>query len=207
MNFDDIKSAWSNDNDDNVVVPSSVDQLKTLQLPVEKLRSNMKIEFYVQLFSLILIGFLPRYTYFAPVLIIPFYVVYFVAVAISVYYFFKFHLFYKQLNTATLRSKDRLYALYYEAKLSIEMYKSYAYTLIPFALLEMAMHMASRQDSKMKAVFQAAVTNQAIAITMVSVFLTMLLLLMAITTFWVNSYYGKYMKQIGEVLEEFKEAA
>ena len=206
MNFDDIKSAWNNDNHDHVVVPSSVDQLKTLQLPVEKLRNNMKIEFYVQLLSLIFIGFLPRYTYFNPVLIIPFYAVYFVAVAISVYYFFKFHLFYKQLDTATLRSKDSLYVLYYDAKLSIEMYKSYAYTLIPFALLELAMHMVSRQDSKMKAVFQAAVTNQTIAMILVGIFLGMLLLLMVITTLWVNSYYGKYMKQIGKVLEEFKEA-
>ena len=49
MNFDDIKSAWNNDNEgSNIVVPSSVDQLKTLQLPVEKLRKAMQMEFFVK---------------------------------------------------------------------------------------------------------------------------------------------------------------
>jgi hypothetical protein len=207
MNFDDIQSAWNSDNDDRVVVPSSVDQLKTLQLPIEKLRTNMKLEFYVQLFSLILIGFLPRYTYFSPVFIIPFYAVYIVSMAISVYYFSKFYLFYNSISSVTLRSKDNLYALYYEARLNIEMYKSYAYTLIPFALIVLVMYMVSRQDEKFKLIFQATRDHQMMAIAISVVFIIGIVSIMVITEYWVKTYYGKYLKQIKKVLDEFKENA
>jgi len=206
MNFDDIKSAWDSEENDPVEVPSSVDQLKTLQLPIEKLRANMKLEFYVQLFSLILIGFLPRYTYFSPVFIIPFYAVYIVSLAISVYYFSKFYLFYKDISAVTLRSKDNLYALYYEARLNIEMYKSYAYTLIPFSLIVLVMHMVSRKDEKLKTIFQFTLDNQLMALALAALFIIGILSVMLITEWWVKTYYGKYLKQIKAVLEEFNES-
>ncbi|MGO4289018.1 hypothetical protein [Chitinophaga sp. RAB17] len=205
MNFDDIKSAWNSEEEDHVVVPSSVDQLKTLQTPIEKIRTNMQYEFYIQLFALVVIGFVPRYTYFNPVLVIPFYVVYFVALIISGYYFFKFYLFYKRLSTNTLRSRDHLYALYYEARLNIEMYKSFAYTLIPLALIGAALYVVSQPDGKLKDVFQIAVTRQGVAVSLVVLFLLVVLLIMVITELWVRSYYGRYLDQIKRVLDEFKE--
>lgn len=207
MNFDDIKSAWNSEEEEHVEVPASVAQLKTLQLPIEKLRSNMKMEFYVQLFTLMLIGFLPRYTYFSPVFIIPFYAVYIVSVAISVYYFSKFYLFYKDISSVTLRSRDNLYALYYEARLNIEMYKSYAYTLIPFSLIVLVMHMVSRKDEKLKTIFQFTLDNQLMALALATLFIIGILFVMIITEWWVKIYYGKYLKQIKIVLDEFKENA
>ena len=207
MNFDDIKSAWDSEDNDHVEVPSGVGQLKTLQLPIEKIRTNMKWEFYLQLITLIFFGFCPRYTYFSPALVVPFYAVYFVALTISVYYFSKFHLFYERLGTATLRSKDHLYELYYEARLSIEMYKSFAYTLIPLALIGVSLHMASTQDEKLKVIFRAALIYQWVAVLLVGLFLFAMLMIMVVTEFWVRFYYGRYLKQIKIVLDEFRENA
>jgi hypothetical protein len=205
MNFDDIKSAWDSEENDHVAVPSGVDQLKTLQLPIEKLRTNMKWELNLQLATLVIIGFCPRYTYFSPVLIVPFYAVYFVAVVISIYYFSRFYLFYERLGAATLRSKDHLTELYYEARLNIEMYKSFAYTLIPLALIGVALHMASSPDEKLKLIFQAALTHQWVAVLIVGLFLFVMLMIMVVTELWVKAYYGRYLKQIKIVLDEFRE--
>lgn len=205
MNFDDIKSVWNSEEEDHVVVPSCVQQLKTLQLPIEKIRTNMKWEFYLQLLTLIFFGFCPRYTYFSPALVVPFYAVYFVAVIISVYYFSKFQLFYERLGTGVLRSKDHLYELYYEARLSIEMYKSFAYTLIPLALIGVALHMASTQNEKQQVIFQAALIHQWVAVLLVGLFLFAMLMIMLVTELWVRFYYGRYLKQIKIVLDEFKE--
>lgn len=209
MNFDDdIKSAWnSEEHDDPVVVPSSVDLLKTVQLPIERLRRNMKWEFYIQYISLLLIGSWPRYTYFSPALVVPFYVVYFVVLTISIYYLSKFQPFYQRLGGGMQRSKDHLYELYYDARLSIEMYKSYAYTLIPLALIGISLHMASRQDEKLKVIFQAALIYQWVAVLLVGIFLFAMILIMGMTELWVRFYYGKYLKQIKIVLDEFKENA
>jgi len=206
MNFDDIKSAWNNDNESgNVVVPSSVDQLKTLQLPVEKLRKAMQMEFFVQLFSLVLIAFTPKIFPLDPVMVVPFYAVYLVVIAISVQYYYKFNTFYKSLGTNTLSSKDNLYALYYEARLNIEMYKAYTYTLLPFALIIGVMYMVSHKSSEMTSLLAKAADHRGIALGLAAAFVLLVLLITALTEIWIKQSYGKYLKQIGQVLEQFKE--
>lgn len=208
MNFDDIKSAWNNDNESsNVVVPSSVDQLKTLQLPVEKLRKAMQMEFFVQLFSLVLIAFTPKIFPLDPVMVVPFYAVYLVVIAISVQYYYKFNTFYKSLGTNTLSSKDNLYALYYEARLNIEMYKAYTYTLLPFALIIGVMYMVSHKSSEMTSLLEKAADHRGIALGLAAAFVLLVLLITALTEIWIKQSYGKYLKQIGQVLEQFKENA
>jgi hypothetical protein len=208
MNFDDIKSAWNNDNEgDNVVVPSSVNQLKTLQLPVEKLRKAMQMEFFVQLFSLVLIAFTPKIFPLSPVMVVPFYAVYLVVIAISVQYYYKFRTFYKSLGTNTLSSKDNLYALYYEAKLNIEMYKAYTYTLIPFALIVGVMYIVSNKSSEIINLLAKAADHRGIAVGLAVSFVLMVLMITTLTETWIKQSYGKYLKQIGQVLEQFKENA
>ncbi|SEW55917.1 hypothetical protein [Chitinophaga arvensicola] len=208
MNFDDIQSAWNNDNDNSkVVIPSSVDQLKSLQMPVEKLRKNMQLEFYVQFGSLLLCAFLPKMFYLSPVMIAPFYAMYLVVIAISVHYFYKFYLFYNSLRTNTLSSKDNLYSLYYEAKLNIEMYKAYTYTLFPFALIIAVMFMASDKANKAAIVLEQALVHKGMAIGIAVTFVILILMIMMITESWIKKYYGKYLTQIGQVLDQFKENA
>jgi hypothetical protein len=208
MNFDDIQSAWNNDNDNSkVVIPSRVDQLKSLQMPVEKLRKNMQLEFYVQFGSLLLCAFLPEIFYLSPVMIAPFYAVYLVVMAISVHYFYKFYVFYNSLRTNTLSSKDNLYALYYEAKLNIEMYKAYTYTLFPFALIIGVMYLVSRKGNKVSLLLEQAMVHKGIAIGMAILFVVMILMIMMLTASWIRNSYGKYLKQIETVLEQFKENA
>ena len=208
MNFDDIKSAWNNDNEgSNIIVPSSVDQLKTLQLPVEKLRKAMQMEFFVQLFSLILIAFMPKISSLNQVMVIPFYAVYLVIIAISVQYYYKFRTFYKSLGTNTLSSKDNLYALYYEAKLNIEMYKAYTYTLLPFALIIGVMYTVGHKSGEITRLLAKAADHQGIALGLAASFVLLVLAITALTEEWISQVYGKYLKQIGQVLEQFKENA
>lgn len=205
MNFDDIKSMWNDDKGEGTV-PDSVTQLKTLALPIEKIRRRMQLELYIQLISLVMIGVAPKFGYVGPIAAMPFYVIYFVAVTISIYYFSKFHVFYKHLNTSTLRSKDHLYELYYEGKLNIEMYKSFAYTLIPLTLIGVGLRMTSTSNEKMKLLFQAAQTNQGMAVALVIPVLVAVLVMMLSVNLWVKFYYGRYLNQIKVVLDEFKEA-
>lgn len=206
MNFDDIKSAWNNDNGgDKVVVPPSVDQLKTLQLPVEKLRKTMQLEFFVQLACLVLTAFLPVIFPLNTVMIIPFYAVYLVVIAISVLYYYKFRTFYRSLGTNTLSSKDNLYALYYEAKLNIEMYKAYTYILCPFAMVIAVMYAVSNKSSDITTLLTKAIDHKGFALIVAAAFVALVLLVITFMEAWIKETYGKYMLQIGNVLEQFKE--
>lgn len=207
MNFDDIKSAWNNDNEgDKVVIPSSVDQLKTLQLPVDKLRKTMQLEFFAQLACLAMTAFLPIIFPLNAVMIIPFYAIYLVVIAISVQYFYKFRTFYKSLGTNTLSSKDNLYALYYEAKLNIEMYKAYTYILCPFAMVIGVMYAVSNKSSDIATLLTKAIDHKGFALVVAGAFVILVLFIITIMEAWIKETYGKYMLQIGKVLEQFKES-
>lgn len=206
MNFDDIKSAWNNDNEgDKVVVPSSVDQLKTLQLPVEKLRKTMRLEFYVQLACLAMVAFLPVIFPLNDVMIIPFYAIYLVVIVISVLYYYKFRTFYNSIGTNTLRSKDNLYALYYEAKLNIEMYRACTYIMSPFAMVIGVMYAVSNKSSDIGTLLTKAIDHKGFALVVAAAFVALLLLIITIMEAWIKETYGKYLLQIGTVLEQFKE--
>lgn len=204
MNFDDIKAAWDSDHSDPVETPTSVAHLKSLQTPVENLRQSMRTEVYVQVVSLLILGVFPI-KYFERIFIAPFYGMYFIIVLITIYYYSKFYLFYKGLSHNTLRSKDNLYALYYETKLSIEMYRSFNYTTIPFVLMGVAMAVASNDNPKIRGVFDLIQVQQWVAIEVVAFFILLVLAAMGVTEIWIRLNYIYYLEQIKKVLDEFKE--
>ncbi|GEP90157.1 hypothetical protein SAMN05660909_01588 [Chitinophaga terrae (ex Kim and Jung 2007)] len=206
MNFDDIKDAWNNDEENEKLrVPASIDQLKSAQLPVEKLRRGMKGEMYVQLFSLLIIGLVPQIIFLSPVFVVPFYTLYVAMLGVSAYYFFKLYVFYKSSGAVTLTSKESLYELYYEARLSIEMYKSYTYVLCPFGLVMGALLILSHRGAALTNLYDFAVANEQVALILSASLVTSLFSVFLVTEYWTKSSYGKYIRQIKSVLDEIKE--
>ena len=206
MNFDDIKDAWNNDQDSNkVTIPSSIDQLKPALLPVERMRKTMRSELLIQLVSIILIGFAPRFFHLLPVLTIPFYALYVGCLVISAYYFFRFYGFYKKMDTGSLTSKDSLYSLYYEARLNIEMYKSFTYMLFPFMLIMAILFLISGKGEAMNKLYNLITSIEQFGLWLALTFASGVFLLILMTELWSRSSYGKYLQQIKAVLDEFKE--
>lgn len=206
MNFDDIKDAWNNDaENEKLHVPASIDQLKSAQLPIEKLRKGMKGEMYVQLFSLLIIGLVPQIIFLSPVFVVPFYTLYVAMLGVSLYYFFKLYVFYKSSGAVTLTSKESLYELYYEARLSIEMYKSCTYVLCPFVLVMGALLFLSHRGVVLANVKGFSMTNEGLALILSSALVTSLFSAFLVTEYWVKYSYGKYIRQIKSLLDEIKE--
>src|ERR1044072_7469329 len=142
MNFDELQSAWHSDKGNDVVVPDSVTKLRSVATPVERIRKNMRIEFVVMLCLIISIPLL-RVAYKDQLAPMPFYAMYVALIILTIFYYIKFYLFYKRLDTAALNSKDSLYEVYYDIKLNIEMYRSFNYSVIPLLLLYQVMVLMS----------------------------------------------------------------
>jgi len=205
MNFDDMKSAWKSDPGKNVVIPETLDKIKSIGMPVEKIRKLLLGEFFVQVPVIILFYFSPSVFPIAPRYELPFYFLYVVFILICIYYFLKFYLFYKRLNKLTLNSKDNLYTVYYDIQLNIEMYKSFTYTISPFVLVYAYMHLSNRLTFDIALIYRSTGNNYvfiflAAAITVFSVILTFVL-----TEYYVKKSYGKYAAQIKTVLDELRE--
>ncbi|RBL88317.1 hypothetical protein [Chitinophaga flava] len=204
MNFDDIQSVWNNDDDNrHIVVPGNLTKIKAVGQPVDKIRKTMQQEGIVQLLSIILMAFAPKYFGMDRTTQSAYYCLYGVMVAISGYYFSKFFLFYKRLNSNMLTTKDHLYEVYYDIKLNIEMYRSCTYSILMLALGFVTVY--GLVDAKLARFFADRHIEDITIITVVLTFVTLTLLVALATEWWIKLYYGKYLREIKAILDQLRE--
>ena len=76
MDFNDIQSAWNNENTKNVVVPTQLEKVQQANTPLDKIRKNLKNEFIYQIVSIVVVGFAPYLNGFPEQAITPFYLLF-----------------------------------------------------------------------------------------------------------------------------------
>ena len=200
MDFNDIQSAWNNENTKNVVVPTQLEKVQQANTPLDKIRKNLKNEFIYQGLAIIFTGFVPTLYKFPEEAITPFYLLFSLFVAVSAYYLIKLFIFYKRLNKTALNTKDNLYETYFDIRLNMELYKTFTFALTPFVILFLVGVLYFTLPNG--ATFFTDSTNS-IAL-FVSVLFSMLFMGVALE-WWVHFFYGKYAKEIRTVLDELKE--
>ena len=200
MDFNDIQSAWDNDNNENVVLPNNLEKIQTASTPLDKIKKNLKNELVFQSLTVLLSGFGPVMHGFPVKWITPFYFVYSMFAAVSIYYLIRLFLFYKRLSKTTLNTKDSLYETYFDVRLNMELYKTFTFALTPFMvmfLLGFALY--AKPDLKI------AELNNTVLITTLIIISSAILFVGLMTEWWVQHYYGKYAKEIKKVIDELKE--
>ena len=200
MDFNDIQSAWNNENTKNVVVPTQLEKVQQANTPLDKIRKNLKNEFIYQIVSIVLIGFAPYLNGFPEQAITPFYLLFSLFVAVSAYYLIKLFVFYKRLNKTALNTKDNLYETYFDIRLNMELYKTFGFALTPFMILFLVGVLYFKLPNA-ATLFTDSTNSIAL---FVSVLFSMLFMGVA-SEWWVHFFYGKYAKEIRTVLDELKE--
>ncbi len=114
MDFNDIQSAWKNEKPENVILPTNLEKLKSANMPLDKIKKNLKNEFIYQIISIVFIGFVPFIYNFPENAFAPFICCFSIFVAVCIYYLVKLYLFYKRLNKTTLNTKDSFYETYFD---------------------------------------------------------------------------------------------
>jgi hypothetical protein len=200
MDFNDIQSAWNNENTKNVVVPTQLEKVQQANTPLDKIKKNLKNEFIYQIVSIVLIGFAPYLNGFPEQAITPFYLLFSLFVAVSAYYLIKLFIFYKRLNKTALNTKDNLYETYFDIRLNMELYKTFGFALTPFMILFLVGVLYFTLPNG-ETLFTDSTNSIAL---FVSVLFSMLFMGAALE-WWVHFFYGKYAKEIRTVLDELKE--
>jgi hypothetical protein len=203
MDFNDIQSAWDNDKSDNVELPNNLEKLKSVNMPVDKIRKNLRFELVVQTIAMICFGFTPAIDKFPANMIVPFYLIYSIMVAISIYYLGKLFFFYNRLNKTVLNTKDSLYETYFDIRLNMELYKTFTFSLLPFFILYFVGYIYYKIPKFADLLTGQMQQNKLLILLLILIF-TIIVIGLA-TELWVQSLYGKYAKQIRKVLDELKE--
>lgn len=203
MDFNDIQSAWNNDKPKNVVLPANLEKLKSANLPLDKIRKNLKNEFIYQIISIVIIGLLPFIYDFPANVIAPFYLLFSIFVAVCIYYLVKLYLFYKRLNSISLNTKDSLYETYFDIRLNMELYKTFGFALTPFVILFLVGFLYHVLSKKAEIVI-SNLSNSDLGAFFVIVAMSILFMGLALE-WWVRHFYGKYADEIKKVIDELKE--
>ncbi|TDE45594.1 hypothetical protein E0I26_06510 [Flavobacterium rhamnosiphilum] len=203
MDFKDIQSAWNNDTDSDIKVPTNLEKLKSANMPLEKIRKNLRFELINQFLALVFIGLIPLCSKFPANMITPYYFLYAIMFAVSIYYLVKLFLFFKRLNTTVLNTKDNLYETYYDIRLNMELYKTFTFALGPFIMMYLTGYFLYKNPDLMSMFSGDIIHSKLVPLLVTLVF--SILLVGFLTEIWVHYFYGKYAKQIRKVLDELKE--
>ncbi|MCL9803916.1 hypothetical protein NAT51_00160 [Flavobacterium amniphilum] len=205
MDFNDIQSAWNSDKSENVSLPANLEKLQSTNMPLDKIRKNLKNEFIYQIISIVFLGFIPFIFKFSPLMQTGFYGLYVLFLMICAYFLVKLYFFYKRLNTVSMTTKDNLYETYYDIRLNMEFYKSFCYSLVPFIIAFQVLiyvnlykldQFTDLLNEKSDDIFIGFLIGAFVGATAAIAF---------VTEWWVNHFYGKYAKEIRKVLDELKE--
>ena len=203
MDFNDIQNAWNNEKTDKVVLPDNLEKIQSANTPLDKIKRNIINEFIYQIISIVLIAFIPLIYNFPPKGMILFYLLYSLFTAVCFYYFVKFYLFYKRLNTIALKTKDSLYETYFDIRLNMELYKTFGFALTPFLMLYL-IGFFYFEFTKTPGFFAEEFTNYQL-FGMLSIVVFCMLFMGITLEWWVHKFYGKYAKEIRKVIDQLKE--
>lgn len=202
MNLDELKSAWNTEKTDDVHIPSRIEQLGKANHPLDKLKRNMRNEWYMQLLALVALGVAPFFSGLHTSTYMVYYAAYAMSLIVSVYYLSVFRRFYQQVNHYTADTKDNLTEIYYQFRLNIERYHSFGFLLIPLVLVWGGASVYSKllqngQD------FSTLTPTLKYSLLILAVGITALMVLAMPA--WTRFYYRKYTRQLKQVLDELKE--
>ncbi|RXM50936.1 MULTISPECIES: hypothetical protein [unclassified Chryseobacterium] len=201
MNFDQLKEQWNNE-DSNVHIPETIEQLKESKHPIEKVQKSMKKEFPAQVIAIILIGFFPLQFKFPSSQYLIYYISYVMMVVISTYYLYGFYKFYKQTELYTGNTKNSLWKIYHELKLNMERYQSFGFLLLPHFLLTLGLVIYNTLEEKGKTLSEITNTSQTALIVTV---LLGTIFVVASIILWTKYIYGRPAKQLENILNEIEE--
>lgn len=202
MNFEELQTAWKDSSPDEVSIPSTLEQLKSAQQPIDRITGNMRKEIYYQVASILLMGVFPIIFQLGSQAYRLYYLMYVLMMVISIYYFYKFYRFFRQIPHYNNNSKDSLYELYYQIRLNLETYKSFSFLLLPFAIMASLLIIFDQRFQPGSVSLQFSnrdwgVLTGAIIGATVAIIITV--------NWWVEYFYGKYARQIRKLLDELRE--
>lgn len=198
MKFDELKDVWQNQSENSESFQANlIEKLKTKN-PLEKIKTVMKWELYS---TWIVIAGLICYLILNPIkdkgMLISVYLATNLTVITTIYYHILFYTFYKKRLNVASNSFMNLVEFLAEFRVNLHLYRSYNYVLIilviPILLVykfrNLLLHFSQSSTDILALI---------IIITAISIFLVIIF-----CEIWIYFFYGKYLKRIAEIKEQF----
>ncbi|NML71279.1 hypothetical protein HHL23_15925 [Chryseobacterium sp. RP-3-3] len=195
MNIDELKNAWNEDVSEEAP-EISMEQRNKINLPLEKMRKNMRMEFWsiigIFIFSFIVCAFCRPFK-------LQFYITVLIAsmLMVTIFFFSKFFRLYSDISNPMLKTYDSLKDLVMQVNLNKQYYLSYYLSFVPFIVCEMIIVIEFIPwPEPMSEIKTAVILISSVTIGLFVLFVT--------GKFWFNRYYGRYIVHIEDLVKELK---
>ncbi|WP_312509107.1 hypothetical protein [Chryseobacterium culicis] len=195
MNIDEFKNTWNEDIVEETP-EISLEQRNKLNLPLEKIRKNMRVEFWWMI-AIFVFAFLVcsvcrpfKLQLYITVLIVSMLIV-------TVFFFSKFFKLYNDISNPAPKTYDSLKDLVMQLNLNKQYYLSYYISFAPFLVCEILIVLEFIP-------WPHPLSELKIAVVLIGTVTIGLFLLYVVGKFWYQRYYGRYIQHIEDLLEELR---
>jgi len=210
FNFEDLKKEWK-EQESSVPIPDNLNKIKKAQTPIDKIRKNIKTEMFLMIISVIFLMIVPFISIYQinGISELVYYIVLFLLIISAVPYYKSFYSYYKNTNQKTFNSYRSISEIYYELKNTIRLYKTINYLLVPYGFILFFIVLSKGRSEK---IFEI-IMNLPDSFThenygyFAALFLVILFTILAIflVGIWVSMFYGKHLKELEKILQQFEE--
>jgi hypothetical protein len=209
MNIDQLKQEWASESGQTAEVTSLAD-VKKIKTPFDRIKRNILTESVIYLIAgvILLIAVLEsRYLLVVtdPNAVVSFTVAVttmFIGIINILLFLVVAFRFYAYMSRLDLSLPNSLSEFIFKFKLTVELYRSYNYTMMPLALI---LGLSINSHHIFDHVFQAyAKGSISIVATLISIIGFMVLVILGywFTNYWVNKFYGKYIDELETINNE-----
>ena len=197
MELNQLKNIWAQENISETPEISTEKQ-KEIHLPLERIRKNMRKEFWSTaiLFLIIILFVSVVDMHFFKFKV---YVITLVSAQMLVtsFYFFKFFNLYTNLTEVDFKTSDSLRDLSYQFKLNEQYYLSFYISFVPFVVGEMLLVFEFTPHLK-------NIGGVEFIFTFLGMCIFTFLALYFVGIWWFKRFYGKYISQILQITKDLK---
>lgn len=189
MDLNELKDLW-NKEEVKETPQVSLEKQNEIHSPLDKIRRNMRIEFWYTILSYPLLAVLIFYGAQEMAQWKMLMVLLVIGLCIWLYYFTKFNTLYRKINSESFSTFHQLLNLRYALVLNTELYKSYYISYIPITFCSYFIVYGIRDESTSHLIFLTSLT------------LVASILIYFLGKLWLREFYGKYIVEVSDLVME-----
>ncbi|WP_294199228.1 hypothetical protein [Chryseobacterium endophyticum] len=195
MNIDELKNTWNEDDSLEQMPEISIEQKSRINLPLEKIRKNMRMELWstvgIFIFAFAVIAFCEgnfKFKFYLSILIGS-------MVFVTFFFYSQFFKLYRNMSDPGMKTLDGLKDLLHQFNLNKQYYLSFYLSFVPFLVCELIIVLEFIPRP-------VPLSDVQIASVLISTLVITMPLLLIIGKWWFRVFYGRYMQQVEYLVKE-----
>jgi hypothetical protein len=207
MDFEKIKALMDGENQDDLQLPTSLENLKKSQMPIARIRKTMKSEIAIQLAGIVIFFSypfliemyeLPRAVYF---------IFMFITSLMTLGYLAKMVWFLRKTSSVKQQTKETILNFIHDIKLTMEVYKTGIIAgslLLPVSVACIFMGAVKFGEDQFSEWFLLQMPVSTLLLVIVG-YLVCCVIIYLITVIWTDKLYGVQVRKLEEILIQLEE--